>query len=420
MSASPTPTTALLPGPKPLKLRSSCDSCGIAKVKCDRGQPDCSRCAALGLTCVYGPSRKFGKPPRKRPCTGLDATTSVSYGKRTARIAETGNNHTAVGFRQHQSVNEPAHLKFSDLVTDILPLSPGMNSTLSFYEPDQLSSGFFAPMSLDGWPQFDGLGAGLEIPSDPKSSAPEGLLSASALEPVSTVRMTSNSHESHSCPRESYEILRDLICPGPYLHAPEANSVTVSAQLDEVLHFNRDAINRLSRLLKCPCAKSGHRVMVHASIVSRILIWYQQAVGWTGSSAWGAPPSALTDSPSSCGVSSPSLPPSGTAAGTGTTSPRTLAQSTGFIVEHVPVSMGTFSIEDQNVQAAFRIQLVLSELKKTANLIDFFTSQDSGESSVNGVAGLYLHLGAWLRNEHSRTARILRSRLSALKENLDS
>jgi hypothetical protein len=119
-------------------------------------------------------------------------------------------------------------------------------------------------------------------------------------------------------------------------------------------------------------------------------------------------------------MSSPSSPPSGTSAGTGTTSPPTLAQSTGFVVAHVPVSMGTFRIEDQNVQAAFRNQLVLSELKKTANLIDLFTSQDSGESSTNDVASLYSHLGAWLRSEYSRTVRILRFRLSALKESLDS
>ena len=82
--------------------------------------------------------------------------------------------------------------------------------------------------------------------------------------------------------------------------------------------------------------------------------------------------------------------------------------------------MGTFSIEDQNVQAAFRNQLVLSELKKTANLIDIFISQDSGESSTSGVAGLYSQLGAWLRSEHSRTVRTLKSRLNTLNENLET
>jgi hypothetical protein len=72
------------------------------------------------------------------------------------------------------------------------------------------------------------------------------------------------------------------------------------------------------------------------------------------------------------------------------------------------------------VLAAFRNQLILSELKMTADLIDMFMSQESGGSSATGVASLYSHLGIWLRSEHSRTVKILRSRLDALNENLES
>jgi hypothetical protein len=108
------------------------------------------------------------------------------------------------------------------------------------------------------------------------------------------------------------------------------------------------------------------------------------------------------------------------AADTSTTSLPSLVQTTGFSVEHVPLSIGTFSIEDQKVQAVFRNQLVLSELKKTVILIDMFTSRDLSESSSSGVAGLYSHLGTWLRNEHSRTVGILKAKLNALKEDLES
>ena len=34
---------------KALKLQASCGSCGTAKVKCNRGQPEYDRCVALGL-----------------------------------------------------------------------------------------------------------------------------------------------------------------------------------------------------------------------------------------------------------------------------------------------------------------------------------------------------------------------------------
>ncbi|KAH8658908.1 hypothetical protein BGZ61DRAFT_370963, partial [Ilyonectria robusta] len=46
------------------KLRTSCDQCGAAKVKYDRGQPECGRCVSHGRACVYGVSRKMGKRPR--------------------------------------------------------------------------------------------------------------------------------------------------------------------------------------------------------------------------------------------------------------------------------------------------------------------------------------------------------------------
>lgn len=398
MPASST-STAALSRTKAQKLRSSCDSCGTAKVKCDRGQPECARCTALSLICVYGRSRQSGKAPRKRPHADLDATTSLSYDNSTPFTVESRENNTTMGFRQTESTP----LNFPD---------PVINTTFSM--ENQPGPHLFIPQFLDELSEFDSLVFGPEIPSVPEVSSLENRLSTSALEPISTVRSNSDSQESHSCPRESYEIFRDLICPSPSLHAPEANSTTILAQLDQVLHFNRNAIDRLSRLLKCPCAKSGHRAMVHASIVSRILIWYQQAAGWTGASSWGA------SSPTSRIVPSSSSLPPGTVVDTDTERPPTLAQSTGFAVTLVPLSVGSFNIEDQNLQAAIRNQLVLSELKKTVNLIDLFSSQNSSESSANGVCSLYSHLGAWLRSEHARTVRVLRSRLHVLNENMDS
>jgi hypothetical protein len=53
-------------GRGPAKLRTSCDACGAAKLRCDRGQPACGRCLVYGAACVYGLSRKMGKPPRQK------------------------------------------------------------------------------------------------------------------------------------------------------------------------------------------------------------------------------------------------------------------------------------------------------------------------------------------------------------------
>ena len=40
------------------QLRSSCDACNAAKVKCSKGRPQCRRCEARQLPCVYGISMR--------------------------------------------------------------------------------------------------------------------------------------------------------------------------------------------------------------------------------------------------------------------------------------------------------------------------------------------------------------------------
>lgn len=43
------------------KLRASCDTCFLAKVKCSKARPMCSRCLAFGAECKYSPSSRAGK-----------------------------------------------------------------------------------------------------------------------------------------------------------------------------------------------------------------------------------------------------------------------------------------------------------------------------------------------------------------------
>ena len=50
---------------KPVKLRESCDSCLIAKVKCGKERPLCKRCLTNGNSCNYSPSSKTGRRNHK-------------------------------------------------------------------------------------------------------------------------------------------------------------------------------------------------------------------------------------------------------------------------------------------------------------------------------------------------------------------
>ncbi|KAI0854388.1 hypothetical protein F5Y00DRAFT_267582 [Daldinia vernicosa] len=357
------------------KVRSSCDSCGSAKVKCDRSRPRCRRCVTLGIDCIYGISRKLGRAPRRGLSARADPGTTIRTSTQAQRLLPDTNTESFINpaFEEPRRVHETSP---SASNTDV-PLS-------STYNHDQLG-GFhlFNPLDIEQWPHFDFSDVGAQIHG------------------------AQDSRASHSCARESYEIFADLICPAPDLHAPNANSDTVTARLDQVLHFNRKAIDRLSGLLECSCAKSGHRVMVHASIISRILIWYQQAAGWPSDTLHTA--DAISSS-----ASSSSKP--GEAAGACSPNLRILPRTTGFIVTDVPATLGTFSIEDQKMQASIRNHLVLSELNKMSALIDLFSSHFSDESSVAGAGSLYTYIAAWLRNEYDKTIGDLRAERIALND----
>jgi hypothetical protein len=89
------------------------------------------------------------------------------------------------------------------------------------------------------------------------------------------------------------------------------------------------------------------------------------------------------------------------------------------------MTVGVFNVDDQRVQTAINIQLVLGEMRRTERLIDQFTSRDfsaSGgghqhledeESAFCGgaVDNLCRSLDSWLRAEHSRIVNIMRLQL---------
>ncbi|KAI1806374.1 hypothetical protein F4811DRAFT_510763 [Daldinia bambusicola] len=392
------------------KVRSSCDSCGSAKVRCDRSRPKCRRCVTLDIDCVYGISRKLGRVPRRGLSARINSRALVGTSGQTQTSQPENNSEDFI----NMVLEEPRriHSNAEGLLSGprCETSLPGSNidaPSPNTYSHDQFGLNLFDPLAIDQWPQFDILDFGIRTTSSPKDSIAEARNQGAT-----------DTRGPHSCARESYEIFADSICPAPDLHAPNTNSDTVTARLDQVLHFNRNAIDRLSGTLKCSCAKSGHRVMVHASIISRILIWYQQAAGWPCSTSPEALPADATDNSDAISSVSSSPEPN-EAPSTGSPNLRTLPRTTGFVVTDAPATLGTFSIEDRKMQAVIRNHLVLNELSRMSTLIDLFSSHFSGESSVAGTSGLYTYIAAWLRNEYDNTIRDLKAERIVLRNALD-
>ncbi|KAI4153052.1 MAG: hypothetical protein LQ340_002539 [Diploschistes diacapsis] len=386
--------------PRQLKLRSSCDACGAAKLRCDRAQPECGRCISLGFKCVYGVSRKMGKPPRERlriteassaSCTPGEHAGSQARDRDYDRSTGAGNgfdgivpssgpvssvNHVFLarsavdGFRSNYMLSVDAlDALHGNLFGSVLP------DFTSLEHGDALSSDMNTGLvSSLGAPVFEAFSTPATQTDASLTQVDEsGYLDGTLLPPA--------GDKGHDCVSEAYEILGGLslhslnnapsISQSPPASASATASTVQRMPLDHILHLNREASERLVRLLSCRCAKSPHLTLLYASIISRILMWYQQAAVCAQSAA-------------------------------------------------AKMAIGTFDVDDLHVETALKMQLLSGEMRRAGRLIDQFTSHSSGgqspldEYAFSGVNNLYQSLDSWLRSEHSRIANMVRSRLREL------
>lgn len=57
-------TAGLLP--KSVKVRSTCNACQQAKIRCSHEKPSCRRCQKHRIDCIYSVSRRLGRPAKKK------------------------------------------------------------------------------------------------------------------------------------------------------------------------------------------------------------------------------------------------------------------------------------------------------------------------------------------------------------------
>jgi hypothetical protein len=65
------------PKPRTERLRTSCDSCHLSKVKCSKTRPLCSRCLVCGTDCTYSPSARVGRKSKKGNHTPSNSVTQT-------------------------------------------------------------------------------------------------------------------------------------------------------------------------------------------------------------------------------------------------------------------------------------------------------------------------------------------------------
>lgn len=195
---------------------------------------------------------------------------------------------------------------------------------------------------------------------------------------------------------------------------------TPGPTFDHSLRIHREANERLRVLLTCSCTISAHQGLIFASIIHRVLDWYREAAGGSRGTSLGRE-TAVTSI--SRGMSICASFPTGAASRPVTGSGMGLAgfeQCNGTLSQNQPalgtapgtLAIGSFDVDDQRVQTALMLQLLLGEVKRAACLIDLFASRI--QVSPNATGGLPQTLGTWLRDEHADINVMIKSKLREL------
>ncbi|KAJ5081086.1 hypothetical protein N7456_013324 [Penicillium angulare] len=75
--------------PRSVKVRSTCNACQQAKIRCSHEKPSCRRCQKHNLDCIYSVSRRLGRPAKKRESrVGLEESDSSPIPKRKCEPSE--------------------------------------------------------------------------------------------------------------------------------------------------------------------------------------------------------------------------------------------------------------------------------------------------------------------------------------------
>ncbi|OQE10413.1 hypothetical protein PENVUL_c004G08202 [Penicillium vulpinum] len=217
----------------------------------------------------------------------------------------------------------------------------------------------------------------------------------------------------HDCQRKSHEILESISVhniskpeadegPPPSTGFALKSETTVNGvPLDLVLQLNREATERLFLLVSCPCAQIPSVALLYASIISRILGWYEQAACCTQLFSLSSFPSAagstLASSDSGRGTSSPPMQP-----------PEVSVAPSRMMI-------GKFSVDDPRLQTMINIHLLSGEMKRVKDVIDQIASQTGCSNPATGqVGGLYLSLNLWLKQDYLRILHMMQSELNEL------
>lgn len=451
-SSPPPPPRTTLPTSAPRKpsnrdrrpkLRASCDACAASKVRCNKEHPICGRCSMNGSPCIYGVSRKHGKPGRQRKWN-RDGTPFVKATKQPSsngkfskfRIRPNPTPHSPQPLLEIPPETTSA-LSSTWSPTPSLPKTPAYEFGMTpepFTEPGDMTymesisfpNAHFESEMMPTFPPeknlreslvkkgpihldvpdvqpFDNFGGGnsgtpmtypyQETPFDPylmmsacSDSSPQSIKipSTSSFNPV---RASTSMPTTHSCYTSAYSTLESLRILDS--NTAQAHPSAETQSFESTLSVIRLAVQSISQGLSCSCASDPHLVLLYGSILTRLLTWCQNTAAGnivTPTTKTGYANSEI-NSPASSGRSS-------------VLSSAVSEPERAFSIGSQPLQFNLYQYTEVE-RANHRRQAVLAEIKSCKQLVDAFASWRGTEQADI----LYEFLGTWLNGRFLETIR---------------
>jgi hypothetical protein len=183
--------------------------------------------------------------------------------------------------------------------------------------------------------------------------------------------------------------------------------------LDHVLSITRGVSEQLCKLLSCPCASNPSLALIHASIITRIFAWYHDITMSIHSASIHMVSIPFQSRNQECAK----RPSSVTGTDSMTPSSFGCSSSVPISVSSSNIAIGKYNIDDQGVEAAVKIQLVLGEMRRARELNLKLVQHSFGaqhHDSTHSLESLFQNLNNWIASEHSRVNNVIKSKLREL------
>lgn len=407
-----------------IKLKASCDFCALSKVKCDRGQPHCSRCINNGIVCHYSEARRIGKarrlyaasrpplpPPSPSPLLSASGQVNHLSRVRSASSHSHSSSHDGSGSQDYFSFYSMPLKRFDEIPMELTheadflsqALTPTSNASNSTSMANACSSSNYPSHSHQNC--FDASTAiafassesprflqNLPQPVDPEQqrgvedlqhNLDLGEMLAGFSYPVARQPKSSTNATTGNCMKKAFTVLENLNAPtascsmAEYANPNrnrEKSNIKPRRGLDASLKNNRIAIDTVLKILQCPCSHDVGTLFLLVFIAHQVIESYhtlsmQQQRSARSSKKEGSSSSSTTDLDTKTSPNEDSL---------------AVEDSS-----HVLMAIGGY-ILDGDARAKVIVQVLRFELQKLDKLLDTFSARCAQGTTTNTPPGTAL------------------------------